>query len=80
MARYGVSNVGAGKVSPIVFTEELININIEYNAGYFLVTEPGLYRITAQCYKDNATKAYSSNGKEIRNQPVQYFIIKIEHS
>ena len=50
IGRYGVNNVGSGSVSPIVYTEKFININVEYNAGYFLVIEPGYYRLTAQCY------------------------------
>ena len=50
IGRYGVNNVGSGIISPIVYTEKFININVEYNAGYFLVIEPGYYRLTAQCY------------------------------
>ena len=75
LGRYGVSNVGSGKVSPIVFTEKFINFNMEYNAGYFLIIEPGYYRITAQCYYNLTQEGLLDNTRDHKGIKIRNHIL-----
>ena len=50
MARYGMSQELEGIVSPVIMDHEFFNLNMIYNAGKFIIMEPGYYRLTLQCY------------------------------
>ena len=50
MARYGISSDLGGSVSPVILDVEFFNIGITYHPGIFIITDPGYYRFTVQCY------------------------------
>ena len=50
MARYGISSDLGGSVSPVILDVEFFNIEITYQTGIFIITDPGYYRFTVQCY------------------------------
>ena len=48
MARYGITADLGGTVSPVILDVEFFNSNIMYQAGVFIITDPGYYRLTVQ--------------------------------
>ena len=50
MARYGISADLGGTVSPVIFDVEFFNVEMMYQAGIFIIMDPGYYRLTIQCY------------------------------
>ena len=50
MARYGISEELSGEVSPVILDVEYFNLGMMYQTGIFIITDPGYYRFTIQCY------------------------------
>ena len=50
MARYGISADLGGTVSPVILDVEYFNQGMTYQTGIFIITDPGYYRFTVQCY------------------------------
>ena len=49
MARFATDRSNSGTVSPVIFEVEFFNLGMTYQAGIFIITDPGYYQLTAQC-------------------------------
>ena len=59
MARYGISSDLGGSVSPVILDIEYFNIGITCQTGIFIITDPGYYRLTVQCYSKELNDQWS---------------------
>ena len=60
MARYGIEENLSGTVSPVIFDKEFFNFNIMFNAGIFIIMDPGYYRFTIQCFHNQTRDKYAT--------------------
>ena len=59
MARYGISADLSGTVSPVNLDIEYFNLGMIYQNAIFIITDPGYYRITLQCYHNQNGAQFS---------------------
>ena len=72
MARYGISADLGGTVSPVILDVEYFNQGMMYQTGVFIITDPGYYRFTVQCYHNQDGADFSKYAQltvEIDSKP-----------
>ena len=70
MARYGISADLSGSVSPVHMDIEYFNLGMMYQSGIFIITDPGYYRFTLQCYHNQSGAKYAYMDAVINSRDV----------